>query len=117
MEAVPVKVWMLAEAFTLTQDHTTIHDSLTVWATPYTDRNACLRALKKAVKDRIAEYWEGADDEGWEKDDVKETLSGYTKPNRESRRYVFSKDDREIVWRVYPCEVEPARTVKGRKAR
>ena len=112
------RVWMLAEAFTLTEDHTTIHDSLAVWATPCADEKAAMRRLRKAVRERIAENYAGLDDaKELVRGDMAEVMSRRQDDGSGRATFVYSTDDREIVWRVYPCEVEPARTVKRRKAR
>ena len=113
-----MKVWMLTEAFTLTEDHTTIHESLSSWGLACTSRHIAMRRLRNAVHERIVEDLEGSDAGDEEIDSaVEEVMSEGVKLPKRGFRCGYSKDDREIVWRVYPCEVEPARAVKGRKAR
>lgn len=113
-----MKVWMLAEAFTLTEDHATIHNSMAVWATPCADEKTAMHRLRKAVRERIAENYEGLDDaKEYVRGDMAEVMSGRKGDGYGGTTFVYSTDDREVVWRVYPCEVEPARAVKGRKAR
>ena len=113
-----MKVWMLAEAFTLTEDHTTIHDSLAVWATPCADEKAAMRRLRKAVRERIAENYEGLDDARERvQGDMAEVMSGRKDGGSGGAKFVYSTDDREIVWRVYPCEVEPKAPTRKRGGR
>jgi len=115
---VKTRIWMVCEAFALTEDHATIHDSMAVWAAPCADDKTAMRRLRKAVRERIAENYEGLDNaKELVRDDMAEVMSGRKDDGTGMATFVYSTDDREIVWRVYPCEVEPARTAKGRKAR
>jgi len=99
-------IWMLVEAFTLTQDHTTIHESLSSWGLACASRRIAMRQLRDAVRERIVEDLEGSDAGDEEIDDaVEEVMSEGVKLLKRGFRCCYSKDDREIVWRVYPCEV------------
>ena len=101
-----MKVWMVCEAFTLTEDHTTIHRSMCTWALPCADRKTAMRELRKCVRERVLENYEGCTDGDDDiRCDIDEVLSHPMKPRRGSYVYNYSTSDREIVWRVYPCEV------------
>ena len=111
-----MKVWMLTEAFALTEDCSRIHDSLQPWARAYKDRKACFRALKDAIAMAVEANYEGfaapGDDEsfekveGWIEDDIKHVHARRSHTGRGCWRYNYSTDDREVVWRVYPSEVD-----------
>lgn len=104
-----MKVWMLCEAFVLTGDafgRRTAHESLTPWSLPCSDRRTAMRELRNAAKERVIENYEGKDDADEDiESDVREVLSNPTKLGRGKWQYNYSADDREVVWRVYPCEV------------
>lgn len=110
------RVWMVCEAFALTEDHTAVHGSMAVWATPCADEKAAMRRLRKAVRERITENYEGLDDARERvRGDMADVMSGRKGDGYGGTAFVYSTDDREIVWRVYPCEVEPkASAGKGR---
>lgn len=101
-----MKVWMLCEAFTLTADASEIRESLTPWCIPCESRNAAMRRLRECVKDRVSENYEGVDnvDEAV-RSDIREVLGNPLRLGRGIWRYSYSAGDREVVWRVYPCEV------------
>ena len=104
-----MKVWMLCEAFTLTGDafgHQTVHESLTPWSLPCKDRRTAMRELKECIKERVGENYEGCDnaDEDIEAD-IRLVMNGRDKLGRGKYQYKYSADDREVVWRIYPCEV------------
>lgn len=106
-------MWVLCEAFTLTGDafaHETIHRSLAPWAGVYPTREACIDALAGRVGERVGENYEGLDDADDDiSADIAEVMDGFVQPDRGNdgyRRYNYSTDDREVVWRVYPTEVE-----------
>ena len=97
------KIWLLCEAFTLVGDRTTVGDSLTPWAGVYPDRRTCLGALEQAVRTRVEENLEGSDPDPDEIDIlVDEVMSHAVDYGHQSRRYTYSCEDREVVWRVYP---------------
>lgn len=102
-------MWILCEAFTLTGDafaHETIHRSLAPWAGIYPTREACMDALAERVAERVSENYEGLDEEDYDvAADVADVIAGRT-GDGECSRYNYSADDREVVWRVYPTEVE-----------
>ena len=103
-----MRVWMLCEAFTLTGDafgHRTVHESLEPWCLPCESRKAAMRELGERVKERVLENYEGLDgaDEHVEAD-IRLVLDGGDRPGRGMYRYRYSASDREVVWRVYPCE-------------
>lgn len=104
-----MKVWILCEAFTLTGDafgHRTVHRSLAPWSLPCASREAAMRELGECVKERVLENWEGADGAGGDvESDVRGVMDGKTRLERGKCEWRYSTDDREIVWRVYPCEV------------
>ena len=99
----------MCEAFTLTGDafaHETIHRSLVPWAGVYPTRGACMDALAERVADRVSENYEGLDEEDYDTAaDVADVITGRTGDDMCSR-YNYSADDREVVWQVYPTEVE-----------
>lgn len=102
-----MKIWMLCEAFTLTCDHTTIHDYLSPHAIACESRSACLRELKKEVEERVRENYEGLRREDVEddiEDDIDQVLAHPKKLGPGSYKYNYSCDDREVVWRVYRCD-------------
>ena len=101
-----MKVWMLAEAFRLTGDS----DCPQPWALPCADRKTALRELKQCVKERIAEVYEGSDGEYDLDEKADEVLRDWKPRNgkrgsRGSRVYEWDGSDRQIQWRIYPCEV------------
>lgn len=104
-----MKVWVLCEAFTLTGDafgHQTVHESLTPWSLPCKDRRTAMRELRQCVRERVLENYEGlgdADDDV--RSDIDNVLSNPTRLGRGKWQYNYSADDREVVWRIYPCEV------------
>lgn len=102
-------MWVLCEAFTLTGDafaHETIHRSLAPWAGVYPTREACMDALAECVAERVSENYEGLDEEDYDvAADVADVIAGRT-GDGECSRYNYSADDREVVWRAYPTEVE-----------
>ena len=105
-----MKVWMLCEAFTLTEDpfghQQTVHKSLTPWALPYKDRRTVMRELRMRVRERVLENYEGRDDaDDYIRRDIDEVMSKPERPGRGKWQYNYSASDREVVWRVYPCEV------------
>lgn len=104
-----MKVWMLCEAFTLTGDafgHQTVHESLTPWSLPCKDRHTAMRELRQCVRERVLENYEGRDDADEDiESDIREVLSNPTRLGRGKWQYNYSADDREVVWRIYPCEV------------
>ena len=104
-----MKVWMLCEAFTLTGDafgHQTVHESLTPWSLPCKDRCTVMRELKECVKERVGENYEGKDDADEDiESDIREVLDNPTRLGCGKWQYSYSTSDREVVWRVYPCEV------------
>ena len=106
-------LWILCEAFTLTGDasnHETIHQSLAPWAGMYPTRAEAQCALERHVHERVRENYEGLDDAGTEiESDVAGVLQGVVHPDRNNDdycKYNYSADDREVVWQVYPTEVE-----------
>ena len=105
-----MRVWMLCEAFTLTGDafgHQTVHRSLTPWSLPCESGKVAMRELKECVKERVGENYEGRDDADEDiESDIREVLSNPTPGLGRGRyEYRYSKDDREVVWKIYPCEV------------
>lgn len=104
-----MRVWMLCEAFTLTGDafgHQTVHESLTPWSLPCKDRRTAMRELRQCVRERVFENYEGLSDADDDiRSDIDEVLLNPTKLGRGKWQYNYSADDREVVWRVYPCEV------------
>ena len=100
---------MLGEAFTLTGDafgHQTVHESLTPWSLPCKDWRTAMRELRQCVRERVLENYEGKDDAGEDiESDIREVLSSPTRLGRGKWQYNYSADDREVVWRIYPCEV------------
>ena len=101
-----MKAWMLTEAFTLTEDHATVHESLSSWGLACASRRIAMRQLHDAVHERVVEDLEGSDAGEEEIDNaVAEVMSEGVKLPKRGFRCNYSKDDREIVWRVYPCEV------------
>lgn len=102
-------VWMVCEAFTLTGDafgHETVHQSLAPWGLPCESRKVAMRELEELIKERVGENYEGCDDAEDEiKADIRYIHNSRDKLGRGSWRYRYSADDREIVWKVYPCEV------------
>jgi hypothetical protein len=97
-----MRVWMLAEAFRLTGDS----DCPQPWALPCVDRKTALRELKQCVTERIAEVYEGSDDEYDLDEKAGEVLRDWRpQGGRGSRVYEWDGADRQIQWRVYPCEV------------
>lgn len=106
------RVWTVCEAFALTEDRATIHGSMAVWATPCADEKTAMRRLRKAVRERIAENYEGLDDAGERvRGDMAEVMSGRQDDGSGRATFVYATDDREIVWRVYPCGVAGAKGV------
>ena len=107
-----MKIWIMCEAFTLTGDafgHQTVHESLTPYAVACVDKNACMKALRKAVKESVKANYEGLyeDDVGeWIASDIKDVLSHPDNSVKGVWRYNYSTDDREIVWRMYYAEVK-----------
>lgn len=104
-----MKVWMLCEAFVLTGDafgHQTVHESLTPWSLPCKDRRTAMRELRQCVRERVLENYEGLGDAD---DDIRSDIDGVllnpTRLGRGKWQYNYSADDREVVWRIYPCEV------------
>lgn len=100
---------MLCEAFTLTGDafgHQTVHESLTPWSLPCESRKVAMRELRNAVKERVLENYEGCDgaDEDVESD-IRLVFNSRDRFGRGKWQYRYSADDREVVWRIYPCEV------------
>ena len=104
-----MKVWMLCEAFTPTGDafgHQTVRKSLTPWSIPCGSRKVAMRELEECIRERVVENYEGKDDACADVDfDVSAVLSSPVKLGRGIWRYSYSAGDREVVWRVYPCEV------------
>lgn len=104
-----MKVWMLCEAFVLTGDafgHQTVHESLTPWSLPCKDRRTAMRELRQCVRERVLENYEGLSDADDDiRSDIDEVLSDPTRLGRGKWQYNYSADDREVFWRVYPCEV------------
>ena len=104
-----MKVWMLCEAFTLTGDafgNRTVQMSLTPWSLPCESRKAAMRELRDAVKERVNENYEGRDDVDEDiESDIRGVLSNPARPARGKWQYNYSTGDREVCWRVYPCEV------------
>lgn len=104
-----MKVWMLCEAFTLTGDafgHQTVQKSLAPWSLPCESRKVAMRELEQCVKERVIENYEGKDDACADVDFiVSVVLSSPVKLGRSRLQYSYSANDREVVWRVYPCEV------------
>jgi len=104
-----MRVWMLCEAFTLTGDafsNQTVHESLAPWCLPCESRKVAMRELRQWVRDRVIENYEGvydADDDI--RSDIRDVMDGGKKLGRGRYEYRYSTDDREICWRVYPCEV------------
>ena len=112
------RVWVLCEAFCLTCDHTTIHDSMTPYAVVCADKRACVKALKKCVTDSVKANYFGLDDDDVEEriaSDVKDILDRPKKLGRGIWQYNYSADDREIYWRMYPTEVKDTKGMKGAK--
>ena len=104
-----MKVWMLCEAFVLTGDafgHQTVHESLTPWSLSCKDRRTAMRELRQCVRERVLENYEGLSDADDDiRSDIDEVLSNPTRLGRGKWQYNYSADDREVVWRIYPCEV------------
>lgn len=103
------RVWVVCEAFCLTCDHTTIHDSMTPYAVVCADKKACVKALKKCVTDSVKANYFGLDDDDVEEriaSDIKDVLSKPTKPGRGVWQYNYSADDREIYWRMYSTKIQ-----------
>lgn len=104
-----MKVWVLCEAFTLTGDafgHQTVHESLEPWSLPCESRQAAMRELRQCVRERVIENYEGlgdADDDI--RSDIDEVMGHPQRLGRGRRKYNYSANDREIVWKIYPCEV------------
>jgi len=100
---------MLCEAFTLMGDafgHRTVHESLTPWSLPCKDRRTAMRELRQCVRERVLENYEGLSDADDDiRSDIDEVLSNPTRLGRGKWQYNYSADDREVVWRIYPCEV------------
>lgn len=100
---------MLCEAFTLTGDafgYQTVHESLTPWSLPCKDRRTAMRELRQCVRERVLESYEGLSDADDDiRSDIDEVLSNPTRLGRGKWQYNYSADDREVFWRVYPCEV------------
>lgn len=100
---------MLCEAFTLTGDafgHQTVHESLTPWSLPCKDRRTAMRELRQCVRERVLENYEGLSDADDDiRSDIDDVLSKPEKLGRGKWQYNYSADDREVVWRIYPCEV------------
>lgn len=111
MDNVKTKVWIMCEAFTLTGDafgHQTVHESLTPYAVACADKNACLKALRKAVDESVSANYEGLDDDDVNEriaSDIRDVLSNPERRGRGVWQYNYSTDDREVVWRIYPIEV------------
>lgn len=104
-----MRVWMLCEAFTLTGGafgHQTVHKSLAPWALPYRDRRTVMRELRQCIRERVLENYEGCGDADYYiRRDIDEVMSKPKRPGRGKWQYSYSTSDREVVWRVYPCEV------------
>ena len=100
---------MLCEAFTLTGDafgNRTVQMSLTPCGLPCESRKAAMRELERRVKERVVENYEGLDDvDEAVRSDIREVLGNPLRLGRGIWRYSYSASDREVVWRVYPCEV------------
>lgn len=100
---------MLCEAFVLTGDAfglQTVHESLTPWSLPCKDRRTAMRELRQCVRERVLENYEGLSDADDDiRSDIDEVLSNPTRLGRGKWQYNYSADDREVFWRVYPCEV------------
>ena len=105
-----MKVWMVCEAFTLTGDafgHETVHQSLAPWSIACADRKTAMRELENAILARVVENYEGCDDAEAEiREDIRYIRNSRDKLGRGIWRYRYSADDREVVWKVYPCEVK-----------
>ena len=100
------KTWILCEAFCMTEDHTTVHGTLSPWAVACKDRKTCMRELRKAVKNRIRENYEGLDSEDdFIKEDMVAVLSHPEQVDKECLRYNYSVEDREVYWLVYSSKV------------
>lgn len=107
-----MKVWVLCEAFVLTCDER-LHDrSLAPWSVVCANREACKRELKRCVKRRVEENYEGLDDDDVKdliKQDVKNVLDLGEATDDEAglgaMMYVYDGDDRLVKWRMYPSEV------------
>ena len=104
-----MKVWIVCEAFTLTGDafgHRTVHESLEPWSLPFESRKVAMRELEALVKERVRENYEGLDDADEDiKADIRIVMNGRDKLGLGEYRYRYSTCDREVVWRIYPCEV------------
>lgn len=104
-----MKVWMLCEAFTLMGDafgNRTVQMSLTPWSLPCESRKAAMRELERRVKERVVENYEGLDDvDGRIESDIRGVMASGMRLRRGKWKYNYSADDREVVWRIYPCEV------------
>ena len=65
-----------------------------------------MRELRQCVRERVLENYEGKDDADEDiESDIREVLLSPTKLGRGKWQYNYSADDREVVWRIYPCEV------------
>lgn len=98
-------MWVLCEAFTLTGGafaHDTVHGFLAPWAGVYPSRAKALRALRRYVRERVRENYEGLDDA---EADVESAVAEILQ-NGKCGRYGYSADDREVVWKVYPVKVD-----------
>jgi hypothetical protein len=105
-----MKVWMLCEAFTLTGDafarQQMVHESLAPWCLPCESRKVAMRELEECVKERVLENYEGLDDADEDiESDIRNVMACGTRLGRSKYEYRYSTDDREVCWRVYPCEV------------
>ena len=94
-----MRVWMLCEAFALTGD-------ATPGALPCKDRRTAMRELKARVQERVLENYEGCDNANEDIEaDIQLVMNSRDKLGRGKYQYKYSADDREVVWRIYPCEV------------
>lgn len=92
--------WMICEAFALRGDVRSL-SVLDAWCVSCETLDVAMRSLRKSVKERVEEYWEGAFDEEAVESDIEEVIAGGEEVAPNIYAYRFFKDDREIVWKIF----------------
>ena len=107
-------VWVLAEAFEIRGDHLLGGNPCSGDPCPTAvvcgTKAACMRELVEAVTNRVEEDLYGSDaDEDDIKSAVDEVLSARKELGRRGEyEYVFFKEDRIAVWRVFRTKIKDA---------
>lgn len=104
------QLWVVCEAYEQQTDSHR-HDSINAWAEVYTCYESALESLKKCIRARVEENYEGLylDDDEIIESDIAEVLDAGLRIDKQRWQYRYDCEDRDIVWRIFST------TAKGKK--